>query len=179
MIRMRYKQLREALRRARRAKALSQAALAASSGTSRVTVARLEGGATQDVRVGTVERLCEVLGLELAALPVGTPASFEARLARSALRAQNLERRLAHARLAANLLASRPDRARALVRRARGVVDRWEREQLCSDHYISRWRRLLSGPVGRVAAGLLDPGDWEDALFQNTPWSFALGTGVP
>jgi transcriptional regulator with XRE-family HTH domain len=176
MIHMRYRELREVLRRTRRAKALSQAALAASSGTSRVTVARLEGGAEQDVRVGTVEHLCEALGLELAALPAGAPASFEARLARSALRIRCLERRLAHARLAASLLASRPDRARALVRRARTVVDRWERERLCSDHYISRWRRMLSGSIGRVATGLLHPGDWEDALFQNTPWSFALGT---
>jgi hypothetical protein len=67
----------------------------------------------------------------------------------------------------------------ALVRRARANVDRWERERLCSDHYITRWRALLSGPVGRVGAGLLDLGDWEDALLQNTPWSFALGAPAP
>jgi hypothetical protein len=54
------------------------------------------------------------------------------------------------------------------------VVDRWERDRLCSRHYISRWRRLLSGPPERVARSLLDPGDWADALFQNTPFSFAL-----
>jgi transcriptional regulator with XRE-family HTH domain len=169
---MRYKNLREQLRQARRARALSQAALAEKSGTSRVTVARLEGGAPQDVRLGTVESLCEALGLELATLPVGALASFETRLARATVREQQLERRLAHARLAARLLASRSDRANALVRRARAVVDRWERDGLCSEHYISRWRALLSGPIRRVAAGLLDPGDWHDALFQNTPWSF-------
>jgi hypothetical protein len=54
------------------------------------------------------------------------------------------------------------------------VVDRWERDRLCSRHYISRWRRLLSGPPERVARSLLGPGDWADALFQNTPFSFAL-----
>jgi transcriptional regulator with XRE-family HTH domain len=172
---MRYKRLREQLKRARHAKALSQAALANSSGTSRVTIARLEGGGEQDVRVGTIESLCQALGLELAALPAGGSATLEARFAREVARARRLERRLVHARLAASLLASHPDRAKTLVQRARAVVDRWERERLCSDHFISRWRRLLSGPVGRVAAGLLDPGDWEDALFQNTPWSFALG----
>lgn len=176
---MSYKRLREQLKRARREKGLSQAALADSSGTSRVTIARLEGGADQDVRAGTLESLCGALGLELAALPAGLPASFEARLAREAARAQRLERRLAHARLAARLLASRPDRARDLVRRARAGVDRWERDRLCSDHYVSRWRLLLAGPVERVAAALLDPGDWEDALFQNTPWSFALGAKAP
>jgi transcriptional regulator with XRE-family HTH domain len=169
---MRYNGLREQLRRARRARAMSQAALAERSGTSRVTVARLEGRAAQDVRLGTVHSVCEALGLELATLPVGALASFEARLARATVREQQLERRLAHARLAARLLASRPERAKALVRRARAIVDRWERDGLCSEHYISRWRALLSGPVGRVAAGLLDPGDWADALFQNTPWSF-------
>jgi transcriptional regulator with XRE-family HTH domain len=175
---MRYRGLRGQLRAARRAKALSQAALAASSGISRITIARLEAGAEQDVRLGTAESLCEALGLELVALPAGAPARFEARLARAAVQVQRLERRLAHARLAASLLASRSDRARALVRRAQAVVDRWERERLCSDQYVSRWRALLSGPVGRVAAGLLDPGDWEDALFQNTPWSFALAAAA-
>ena len=58
--------------------------------------------------------------------------------------------------------------------RALRVVDRWERDRLCSHHYITRWRRMLRGTVERVAQGLLDPGDWGDALFQNTPWSFAL-----
>jgi transcriptional regulator with XRE-family HTH domain len=171
---MSYTSLREELRRARRARSLSQAALAKRSGTSRVTVARLEGGVPQDVRIGTIERLCEALGLELAALPSGAPARFETRLARATARERRLERRLTHARLAARLLASRPDRAEALVRRARAVVERWERDGLCSEHYISRWRSLLSGSVARVAAGLLEPGDWHDALFQNTPWSFAF-----
>jgi hypothetical protein len=54
------------------------------------------------------------------------------------------------------------------------VVDRWGRDRLCSQHYISRWRALLAGPVERVARALIEPSDWTDALFQNTPWSFAL-----
>jgi hypothetical protein len=59
-------------------------------------------------------------------------------------------------------------------RRVWGVVDRWERERLCSAHYISRWRALLAGPAERVARSLVEPGEWKDALFQNTPWTFAL-----
>lgn len=53
------------LRAARKAAALSQAALAAKSGAGRVTIARLEAGALQDFRVGTLARLCEALGLEI------------------------------------------------------------------------------------------------------------------
>jgi transcriptional regulator with XRE-family HTH domain len=172
---MRYKRLREQMRAARRQKALSQAALATRSGTSRVTIARLEGGAAQDLRVGTIERLCGALGLEVVALPVGAQPALETLLARERERTRRLDRRLAHALLAARLLSARSQTAAALIRRARGVVDRWEREHLCSVHYISRWRKMLSGPVGRVARSLLVAGEWHDALLQNTPWSFALG----
>jgi hypothetical protein len=53
-------------------------------------------------------------------------------------------------------------------------VDRWERERLCSRHYVTRWRRLLRGSPAQVAGRLLEPGDWRDALFQSSPWSFAF-----
>ena len=89
-------------------------------------------------------------------------------------RAERLERRLAHAALAVRLLEASEKQAQALLARARAAVDRWERDGLCSGHYITRWRALLRGPVGRVASRLLKPGDWGDALFQNSPWGFAL-----
>ena len=59
------------------------------------------------------------------------------------------------------------------------MVDRWEREGLCSRHYVSRWRAMLARPVERVAQALLEPGEWRDALFQNTPWAFALEPAAP
>jgi hypothetical protein len=65
------------------------------------------------------------------------------------------------------------------VRRARQVVDHWERERLCSWHYVSRWRALLKGSREHVSRSLLDPGSWADALFQNSPWSFALVPPAP
>jgi transcriptional regulator with XRE-family HTH domain len=170
---MRYTSLRHQIRDARKAQSLSQAALAERSGTSRITIARLEAGADQDVRVGTIERLCGALGLELAVVPGGAHASAERLLEREREHARRLERRVWHARLAAHLLAIRRPAANALVGKARAVVDRWERDRLCSAHYVARWRSLLEAPVPRVAQALLDPGDWEDALFQNTPWSFA------
>jgi transcriptional regulator with XRE-family HTH domain len=171
---MRHTSLAGVLRAARRNKALTQAALAARSGTSRVTIARLEAGSARDVRVGTIASLCEALGLELAAVPVGARPALETLLARERERSRRLDLRRRHAVLAARLVSSRRAKATALVVRARAVVDRWEREGLCSPHYVSRWRAMLVLPVERVAEALLEPGEWGDALLQNTPWGFAL-----
>jgi transcriptional regulator with XRE-family HTH domain len=176
---MRYKTLRAQLRTARQSQALTQGALAARSGTSRVTVARVEAGSAGDARVGTIASLCEALGLELAAVPVGARPALETLLARERERSRRLDLRRRHAVLAARLLVARRPQAAAFVATARGVVDRWERERLCSSHYVSRWRAMLKGPVERVAQALLEPGDWQDALFQNTPWGFALEAAAP
>lgn len=162
------------LRSTRRARGLTQAALAGLSGAGRVTIARLEAGAAQDFRLGTLQRICDALGMELAALPRGAQEMQEKLLARERARARRLDARRRHAALAARLLAMPAPQAAAMVRRARAAVDRWERKQLCSEHYISRWRALLTGPVRRVAAALLEHDDWTDALLQNSPWSFAL-----
>ena len=171
---MRHNALHAQLRRARRASGMSQVALAARSGAARVTIARLEAGAAQDFRVGTIGRLCDALGLDLAAVPRGTQAAQETLLARERERGRRLDARRRHAVLAARLLDAPAPEAAALLRRARGCVDRWERERLCSEHYISRWRAKLAGPVRRVAQALLEHGEWTDALLQNSPWSFAL-----
>ncbi|MCG6927610.1 MAG: helix-turn-helix domain-containing protein [Acidobacteria bacterium] len=166
--------LAEQIRAARRQHGLTQAGLAERSEVSRVTIARLESGAPQDLRARTLARLCEALGLEMAALPLGGQPRLEKRLAREKDRTRRVERRRDHAVLAARLLAAPRPEARQLIARAQGVVDRWGRDRLCSQHYISRWRALLAGPVERVARALIEPSDWTDALFQNTPWSFAL-----
>ena len=179
MYRMGYSDVREQLRSARRRQGMSQATLAARSGASRVTIARLESGAARDVRAATIDRLCTALGLEIAVMPAGGQPAFETQFARERERARRAERRLAHAVLAARLLSAPRAEAIALIRRARAVVDRWERERLCSRHYVLRWRALLSGRVERVAASLLGPGEWGDALFQNTPWTFALEQPTP
>ena len=179
MHRMRYAsqpsgRLAAGVRSARRARGLTQAALARLSGAGRVTIARLEAGAAQDFRLGTLQRICDALGLELAALPIGAQEARETLLARERERARRLDARRRHAALAARLLAMPAAEAAVMVRRARAAVRRWERERLCSEHYISRWRAMLAGPVRRVAAALLERNDWTDALFQNSPWSGML-----
>jgi transcriptional regulator with XRE-family HTH domain len=167
------------LKAARRSRGLSQAALAERSGAGRVTIARLEAGALQDFRVGTLARLCEALGLELAALPRGAQAAGETRLARERERTRRVDLRRRHAALAARLLAMPPREADELLKRARAGVDRWERERLCSEHYVSRWRERLRGPARRAASALLEHDEWTDALLQNSPWSFALEPAAP
>jgi transcriptional regulator with XRE-family HTH domain len=171
---MRNNPLHALLRETRRRKGLSQAALAEASGTGRITIARLETRAAGDIRVGTLSRLCEALGLELSAAPREARPVQEALLARERERFRRLDLRRRHAALAARLLAAPPAEAAALLRNARATVDRWERERLCSQHYISRWRELLAGPARNAALRLLEHDGWTDALFQNTPWSAEL-----
>lgn len=176
---MRHSRLKDTLRAARGAKGLSQSALATASGASRATIARLEAGAGQDFRLGTLVRICAALGLELAAQPPGARPAGETALARARARAGRLDLRRRHAALAAGLLAVPAGEATELVRRARANVERWERERLCSDHYISRWRARLDGSLRTVALRLLEDGEWTDALLQNSPWTFALEPAAP
>jgi transcriptional regulator with XRE-family HTH domain len=171
---MRYDALRAQLRAARRQKGLSQEALAARSGASRVTIARFETGTSHDVRVETLARLCEALELELGVRPQGVGQGPERQLAREQERARRLDRRRRHAVLAVRLVGMRPAAAATLVERARRVVDRWEKKGLCSRHYISGWRTRLEGSIARVARSLVSDGERTDALLQNSPWTFAL-----
>jgi transcriptional regulator with XRE-family HTH domain len=172
---MQYTGLREQLKAGRRRAGLTQAALAERCGVSRITIARLEAGSARDVRAGTLLSLCAALGLELTATPAGAQAALETRLAREREQVRRMDLQRRHAVLAARLLAVPRRQAQALVARARAVVDRWEREGLCSRHYVSRWRAMLAAPIDQVAGSLVDPGEWGDALFQNTPWGFVLG----
>jgi transcriptional regulator with XRE-family HTH domain len=162
------------MRDRRREVGLTQAALAARSGTSRVTIARFEAGAEQDVRLGTLSRLCEAVGLEVTVLAPGCIRRLDIRLARERERGRRLDARRRHAALAARLLGAPARESSTLIARARANVDRWERDGLCSAHYISRWRRRLAGSAQAVAHALTIDERWTDALLQNTPWSFAL-----
>jgi transcriptional regulator with XRE-family HTH domain len=174
---MRHNILRDSLRAARRNKGLSQSALAVASGAGRVTIARLEAGTEQDFRIGTLERICAALDLELAALPRGTQPTGEAGHERE--RAQRLDARRRHAALAAGLLALPEAKAAELIGQARENVDRWEHERQFDAQHLSRWRARLEGPVRTVALHLLEHGEWTDALLRNSPWSFVLEPAAP
>jgi len=111
---------------------------------------------------------------------VMVPAGFvssdqsERRLARMQQEKVEAERLIRHQRLAIRLLKE-PKHARKLVRQASQVVDRWEREALCSHHFIGRWRELLSLPIATLAEAMCtDLDGWGKALRQNSPWSMSL-----
>src|SRR5688572_3051434 len=63
---MRLQELGHRLRRARQARGLTQAQLAAAAGVTRATVNRLENGDVPDLGINKVQALLERLGLTLA-----------------------------------------------------------------------------------------------------------------
>ncbi len=65
------------VREARKAKGLTQAALAAQVGVSRSTLFLLESGKVQDLGIRKVIRILERLGLELSTRPAGAPPTLE------------------------------------------------------------------------------------------------------
>jgi transcriptional regulator with XRE-family HTH domain len=167
------------VREARHTLGITQAQLAQRSGTSRITIARLESASAHGARLGTVAAVCEALGLEVALVTRGSAETSQTILERERARSRHLDLRRRHAALAAHLLSLPEPEARELISRARKVVDQWERDRTCSHHYISRWRALLGGGVEAAARALLESGGWADALFLNSPWSFALGPRTP
>jgi hypothetical protein len=70
-------------------------------------------------------------------------------------------------------LATEPKKAVLLIKDARRQVALWRSRSLCSDFYIERWSELLCLQPRDLARGLTELGDWEDAMFQNSPWAGA------
>jgi len=176
---MSYTALGRSLREARRSQGVTQAGLAAKSGTSRVTIARLETGRDRDVRLGTITAVCKGLGLEMTLAVRGATDAALTRLERERERSRRIDLRRRHAALAVRLLELPRSKARGLVKRAQGVVDRWQSDRTCSHHYIKRWHSRLEGGVAAAARALVEDGDWTDALLQNSPWAFALDPAAP
>jgi hypothetical protein len=94
------------------------------------------------------------------------------KLARLEEEIKRLERRERHLRLAL-CLAADESAAAALVAKARQRVDLWRRNRSCSPFYIDRWSRALALPPREIAKEMASLGEWEDAMLQNSPWSWA------
>jgi transcriptional regulator with XRE-family HTH domain len=166
--------LRSKVRSARQELDLSQAVVAKRSGASRVTIARFESGDDQDLRLGTLMRVCDALGLEVAILPQGDADPDGRQLEHERQHRRRLIRRLQHAALAARLLLMPARMANAKVVDARAVVEGWRRERACRATHALQWRRMLSGSRERVARALLRQNETTDAFFEQSPWLFAL-----
>ena len=114
--------------------------------------------------------------LVAAVVPADWLSRYEAlderRAARAAQQQIELQRLLAHQRLAINLLCESPAQQRKRLQAARRVVDRWEQRQLCSDDYIQRWRKWLQLPPRQLARRMCsDAGGWGAAMRQNSPFA--------
>jgi transcriptional regulator with XRE-family HTH domain len=150
---------------------VSQSALARAAGVSRTVLSKLEGESCGPVQTDILDRLMEALAV--SPVVASSPAPDNARsLERLQLRCRLELQRNRHLRLAASLGAGGGN-ARSLIERARERVRLWEERRSCSPFYIERWNEILSGGPRHVALAMSSLGEWEDALFQNTPWSFA------
>ena len=151
---------------------LAQRELSDRAGVSRAALSRLESGRMTAVQTDTIERLVVAMG-RTARLVVGGDAPTdsgrsEERLRQSLRLAAQRER---HLRLALGLCAD-PRAAKADIRRAQEQVRLWKARKSCSPRYIERWNRALAGAPKDVARAMTSFDDWENAMFQNTPWAF-------
>jgi len=162
------RQLGTMIKDSRVRKGLSQAQLARSANVSRTVLSRLEQARGDAVQTDTLDRLLQELGVEPLVVDGPVPDAAR-RLARDEQRTTTESRRARHLRLAVELAAEEPD-AMALVPRARERVELWRRAGSCSTFYIDRWAQILALPPREMAVAMASFGDWEDAMFQNSPW---------
>ncbi|HRE14410.1 MAG TPA: helix-turn-helix transcriptional regulator [Usitatibacteraceae bacterium] len=163
------RRLGQQIRDRRSSLGIGQEALCAKADVSRGVLSKLESGRGAPVQTDVIDRLAAGLGMKLT-VNLGESASgrAEERL-RQALRRAELRER--HLRIALELCAD-PKRARADLRRALQQVDLWERKKSCSPSYIDGWRAALAGSPRQAALAMTSFGEWENAMYQNSPWSF-------
>ena len=150
---------------------LTQEGLARAAKVSRTVLSRLEQGTAIAVQTDVLDRILAALG----ATPrvVDASARDDARRLARLEHGQALERRRnRHYRLAVDLAADEKA-ARAVIARARERVDLWRGKGTCSPYYVDRWSHLLDLPPRALAKAMTSLGDWEDAMFQNSLWSWA------
>jgi len=158
------------IRNERLARGWTQAGLARAAKVSRTVLSWLEQGRPRPVQTDVLDRLFAALDVK-PQLPAD-PALEARRLARFEQQVRLEEQRNRHLRLALALAGDRAA-ARRLIGKAKNVVERWRRNRTCSPLYIKRWSALLALPPAELAKAMAAFGEWENAMFQNTPWSWA------
>lgn len=154
----------------RERKGLKQEELASKARVSRAVVSRLELGKPGPVQSDTLDRLLGALEIK-SEDALAQPARHEARkMARLEQERRLHQQRERHLRLALEL-ANDEGAAAAKVAKARARVELWRAKKSCSLFYIERWSELLAQPPRKIAKDMSSLGQWQDALFQNSPWS--------
>jgi len=152
-------------------KGLKQEELAKKAHVSRGVLSRLEQGKPTAVQSDMIDRLLDAL--EVKAQVLGQSGRDGPRkLARLEQELRLRQQRERHLRLALDLDLDEPAAA-AKVAKARERVELWRSNKSCSQFYIERWSQLLALPPRKLAKEMSSLGEWEDALFQNSPWSWA------
>ena len=159
------------IREQRIAKGLTQADLARAAGVSRTLLSRLERGQATPVQTDKVDRLLQALGVNVRVID-GAAADDARKRARLEQQCKLEQQRNRHLRLAIDLAADERA-AKAMIAKACERVELWRNKHSCSALYIRRWSELLRLPPRRMAKAIASLGEWQDALFQNSPWSWA------
>ena len=149
---------------------ISQEALCAKAQVSRAVLSKLESERGEPVQTDIIDRLLAGLDAKVT-VSLGEPMVNSKAEARLQNRLQQEELRQRHLRLAIDLCAN-PKRAARKIARAIQQVDLWERRKSCSPRYIEGWRKALSLDPRGIALAMTSFGDWENAMYQNSPWSF-------
>ncbi len=94
---------------------------------------------------------------------------------RAAARARTAEveeaRLRRHRLIAHDLLMLPADERDALIEHARGWVQRYRADGLCSRAYVVRWSKILELPAPAIAEAIVSDMDgWGRALRQCSPW---------
>jgi transcriptional regulator with XRE-family HTH domain len=148
---------------------MTQEVLCARARVSRAVLSKLESERGEPVQTDVIERLLAALGMTVTVGP-GAAAGVKA-LERLRHRQIEQERRERHLRLALDLSAN-PGKSGPKIRRALRQVDLWQQSRSCSRTYIERWRKVLSLDPRGIAMAMTSFGEWENAMYQNSPWSF-------
>ena len=150
---------------------LKQEELAKKAAVSRAVVSGLERGKRPAVQSDTVERLFAALDIKPGVLAHSSDDNPR-KLARLEHEIELRRHRERHLRLALDLLSDE-QAAAAKVAKAQERVGLWRAKKSCSAFYVDRWSELLALPPRQLAKEMVSLGQWEDALFQNSPWSWA------
>ena len=156
------------IREQRLRKGWKQEQLAEKASVSRAVLSALECGKPKPVKSNTIDKLLAALEVQPQLEQHGRDTARK--LARLEQEIKRREQREKHLRLAVELSADQPAAA-PKVAKAKARVELWRSKKSCSLFYIQRWSEMLAKPPRSIAKEMSSLGDWEDALFQNSPWS--------
>ena len=147
----------------RASKGLKQEDLARNANVSRDVVSRLEQGRAPAVQADTFDKLCFALGVKVHVYE----HDMSRQLARQEQQRVVDQRRERHLRLALDLATGG---ARDRIASAKAQVELWRQRKLCSAFYIRKWSKVLALRPTQMAQAMGAFGEWEAAMFQNSPW---------